>query len=343
MTVQLLRHEERAQWDAYVMGSAVSACYHLSGWKNVIEGSFGHKTYYLASKNDGRMTGVLPLVQLKSLLFGNFMVSLPYFNYGGACSDTDDDRRELLKEAEQIALDQKVSHIELREEQAGDSSLPARTEKVSMRLPLPADPEQLWNSFSSKLRSQVKRPEKAGMYVTIGKEDQLDGFYDVFSRNMRDLGTPVYAKSFFRNILSAFPDTTWICTVSTQSGAPAASGFLLGFKEIMEIPWASSVKAFNRESPNMLLYWSVLKFACEKGYATFDFGRSTRGVGTYRFKEQWGARPVQLYWHYWLRNGGKLPELNPHNPKYRTAIQVWKSLPLALTKMIGPHIVKNLP
>ena len=124
---------------------------------------------------------------------------------------------------------------------------------------------------------------------------------------------------------------------------PVASGFLIGFKKRLEIPWASSLKEYNKLSPNMLLYWSVLKFAIENGYKQFDFGRSSIESGTYRFKEQWGAKPIQLYWYYWLSNGGKLPELNPHNPKYQTAINIWKRLPLSVTKIIGPRIVKNLP
>jgi FemAB-related protein (PEP-CTERM system-associated) len=181
------------------------------------------------------------------------------------------------------------------------------------------------------------------MYSVVGREEELDSFYSVFSRNMRDLGTPVYAKSFFRNILERFPETTHICTVYTQNGQAAASGFLVGFKGTLEIPWASSLRSYNQCSPNMLLYWSVLKHACEKGFKVFDFGRSTRDEGTYRFKEQWGARPVQLYWYYWMRNEGALPELNPRNPKYQLAIKVWKKLPIAVTKLIGPLIEKNLP
>jgi len=220
---------------------------------------------------------------------------------------------------------------------------PVKTSKVSMRLELPGKPEELWKTFSSKLRSQAQRPMREGMYARLGREGSLDDFYAVFARNMRDLGTPVYSKEFFRNILRELPDSTWICTVFTKRREPVAAGFLIGFKDLLEIPWASSLRNHNRYSPNMLLYWSVLQFACEKGYRVFDFGRSTPGEGTYKFKEQWGAKPMQLYWHYWMRNGGPLPELNPRNKKYRLAIEVWKRMPVSLTKLLGPAIVKNLP
>lgn len=339
-----LTNMDKNRWDAFVMASDHSTCYHQTGWKEVIENSFGHKTFYLMAQDESSgIEGILPLVQLKSRLFGNFLISLPYFNYGGACATNQAGLRKLLIEAMQIASQTKAEHIELRHTENLYQDLPVKTTKVIMKLALPAEPETLLKSFTSKLRSQIKRPQKDGMVARIGREDELDNFYTVFSQNMKDLGTPVYAKSFFRNILAAFPHNTWICTILTESGLPVASGFLVGFKETMEIPWASSLRRYNSLSPNMLLYWSVLKFAVESGYRFFDFGRSTPGGGTYRFKEQWGAQPIPLYWHYWLRNGSSLPELNPMNSKYQLAIRVWKKLPVLLTRILGPAIVKNLP
>lgn len=344
MFVRLFRKEDKNQWNRYVMKSGTATCYHLIGWKNIIENSFGHKTYYLlAEGRKNEIKGILPLIHLKSVLFGNFMVSLPYFNYGGLCADNEDISNQLLKEASTIALEKNIKYIELRHVYQTNNGLTVKTAKVSMRLDLPHKSEELWKSFPSKLRSQIKKPLKEGMYANFGREEELESFYDVFSVNMRDLGTPVYSKAFFRNILREFPETTWIYTVYTKFGNPAASGFIIGFKEILEIPWASSLRCYNHFHPNMLLYWSVLKFACDNGYKVFDFGRSTPGEGTYRFKEQWGAKPIQLYWYYWMKNRGSLPELNPKNPKYRLAIKIWQRLPVGLTTLLGPKIVKNIP
>jgi len=344
MNIRSLQEKEKKRWDSYVMNSNLSTCYHLTGWKDVIEASFGHKTHYLLAEDENNaIRGVLPLVRLKSMLFGNFMVSLPYFNYGGICADDDEIFSMLLNKAADLAAAEKVAHIEFRHTHPTNRGLPEKKAKVCMTLALPADSEELWKAFSAKLRSQIRKPAKEHMYAKVGKEDQIDSFYDVFTVNMRDLGTPVYSKAFFQNILKTFPDSSWICTVYTEKGNPIASGFLVGFKERLEIPWASSLRRFNQFSPNMLLYWTALKFGCENGYRSFDFGRSTPGEGTYRFKEQWGAKPIQLYWHYWLRNEGKLPELNPKNPKYEMAIKIWQRLPVCLTKLIGPALVKNLP
>lgn len=333
-----------AQWDAYVRQHPDGHAYHLSAWPRIIESSFGHPTYrLLARDSDGRITGVLPVTRLKSRLFGDFMVSMPYVNYGGPCADDDATTAALLGEAMALARQHGVRHLEVRTiAPVSVHGLHSRSSKVSMVLELPATPDELSQRFTSKLRSQVKRAQREDITVAFGGEDQLDGFYEVFAENMRDLGTPVYAKHFFRTILRELPGQAVICLL-TLRGEPVAAGFLIGSKRTLEIPWASSLRRYGKLSPNMLLYWSVLKYACETGYTRFDFGRSSPDSGTYKFKAQWGAQPVQLNWSYWVPDGAALPDLSPRNPKFQLAIKVWQRLPIAVTKIVGPHIVKNLP
>ncbi len=342
MQVKILSTNEREKWDSYVQASEEGTLYHLTGWKEIIENTFGHKTYYIYTEENGKITGILPLVLMKSLLFGRFIISVPFFNYGGICANGENERNALLKYAIEIARKEDAEHIELRHTKKYDFCLSTKESKVCMSLDLPDSSDTLWRGFKSKLRSQLKKPERNGIYARFGGKEEIDNFYDVFVRNMRDLGTPVYPKDFFKNILGTFPKQAIICSVFIDKN-PIASGFLLGYKDKLEIPWASSLKKYNKLSPNMLLYWKALQYACEKGYKRFDFGRSTPGEGTYKFKEQWGAKPLQLYWHYWMANGNKLPELNPHNPKFKLAIKTWQKLPLWLTKAIGPSIVKYLP
>ena len=329
--------------DRFVHRNATSSIYQDYRWIPVIEQSFGHKCFYLVSEDyDGHITGTLPLVHLNSLFFGNFLVSMPYFNYGGVCADDLPARNLLIEEAIRTAKRLGASHIEFRQELPLGNGFPVKTYKVSMRLELPKSERDLWNSFPSKLKSQIRKPQKEGMTVRISRYEELENFYRIFSINMRDLGTPVYPKHFFRNILDHFPENSWICTVSSGK-TPVASGFLLGFKGNMEIPWASSIREYNRLGPNMLLYWSCLEFACNRGVRVFDFGRSTVGEGTYRFKEQWGAIPHPMFWHYWMAREEPMPEINPRNPKYRFAIEMWKKLPVPITRIIGPAIVRNIP
>jgi serine/alanine adding enzyme len=343
VSIRPFQPADAIRWDAFVANQPTAHAYHLAGWASVVERGLNQRACYLLSENtSGQIDGVLPLVRLQSRVFGDFVISLPYLNYGGPCAASPEIERRLIDEAVRQAEAQGVSHVELRLTVADGFGLKVKSSKLSMRLELPADADRLWKSFSSKLRNQINRPIKEAMTVRIGGIEELAGFYDVFSINMRDVGTPVYARKFFEEILRAFPESARICTVYHQNEA-VASGFLIGFRGTLEIPWASSLRTANRLAPNMLMYWSALKYACESGYRVFDFGRSSPDAGTFRFKEQWGAKPVPLYWHYWLARGGELPEINPANPKYRMAINIWKRLPVGLTRLIGPSIVRNIP
>jgi FemAB-related protein (PEP-CTERM system-associated) len=336
---------DERRWDDYVNRAPGSTLYHLYGWRRVIERTFAHRTHYLSAIDGHATLGILPLVQLESRLFGHMLVSLPFFNYGGICADVEEARQALLDAAIALACECRADFIELRHDDDGQPwqrELARKSAKVSMRMALPASGEELWKSLGSKLRNQVQRPRKEGMTAIVGREELLDSFYDVFSENMRDLGTPVYAKAFFENMLSEFPGRTWIGVVNS-GGRPVAAGILAGFRERLEIPWASSLRQFNRFSPNMLLYWTCLEFGCANGFRQFDFGRSTPNEGTYRFKEQWGAQPWPLHWFYWLPKGRPMPQVNPRNPKYRAAIGVWQHLPVSVTRLIGPSIVKYIP
>lgn len=330
-------------WDEFVLRHPLSSGYHTLAWRHIISDVFGHRTFYLMAKDaEGSVRGVLPLVLTKSPLFGRFLTSMAFFNYGGVLADNAESSTFLLDEAAQLAKEEKAFHIEMRQAGPVQTDWPVRCHKVSMRLALPPVYDTLLKGYPSKLRSQIRRAQKEGMDVRLGGGELLEEYYQVFARCMRDLGTPVYEKGFFQSIVETFPKEVSLCVVSLKGDALAA-GLVYGFRQTLEIPWAASDKRYNKLAPNMLLYNAVLEYACRQGYKEFDFGRSSVDSGTYRFKQQWGAQPHQLYWYYWLADGQNIPQLNPSNPKFRAAIALWQRLPLVLTKLVGPHIVKYLP
>lgn len=333
--------EIQRRWNEYVAATPGTSLYHRYEWKNLVETVFGHECYYFYAHAENEIIGLLPLVRLKSLLFGDFMVSMPYFNSGGAIANSLTVEHQLMQAANAQAEKLGSEHIEYRDDISREK-LPVRDEKVNMILALPDSVDLLWQSFSSKLRSQIRRPQRENTNIETGGLNCLEDFYTVFAHNMRDLGTPVYSKSFFSQILSTFPESSKIVIVRLNN-KPVAAAFLLAHNEILEIPWASTIKRVNHLSMNMLLYWEVLKFAVDSKCRFFDFGRSSKDSGTYRFKQQWGAKPKQCYWHYWLKGGAELPALNPNNPKFKLVIATWQKMPVWLTKIIGPGIVKNLP
>ncbi|MCI0400695.1 MAG: FemAB family PEP-CTERM system-associated protein [Gammaproteobacteria bacterium] len=336
-------HTEASRWDSFVQSAKDATSYHQFGWKAVITKSFGHQCHYLAAIDDkGGWQGVLPLVHMRSRIFGNFIVSVPFVNYGGLLCRDEAATSILLGEADKLRRLYGATHVELRHVAQSIEGVPTKLHKVTMVLELASDVDAQWQAFSPKLRNQVRKAERGGLRSVIGHLELLDGFYQVFTRNMRDLGTPVYAKSFFRSVLEAFPETTRIFAVD-YGGRTIAAGIASWFRDAFEIPWASSISDYKSLCPNNMLYWEAMRFAINNGFRRFDFGRSTPLEGTYKFKKQWGALPVQLHWQYLMDVGDQMLELNPENPKYQVAIRAWKRLPVPVTRILGPPIVRNIP
>lgn len=330
------------KWQRFVKLTDHSTIYHDARWKRLIEKNFMHDLHTVTcTDSNDELIGVLPLVHLNSRQFGSFTISMPYFNYGGPLAQNSEAEQALMKHAAKLSEELGCSHMEIRETRTR-RGWQATQRKVSMILPLPTADNILNANLGTKLRAQVNKARKHGLTVAFGGVELLDSYYSVFSRNMRDLGTPVYSKSVFKDILETFPDSAFLA-VASQKGTPLAVGFLLGHKDKLEIPWASSIRSKNHLGANMLMYREILKEAIQRKYQYFDFGRSTKEAATHRFKKQWGAKEHDLYWHYWTRGGEKVPELNPGNPKFKLAIKIWQLLPVALTRIIGPPLARNLP
>jgi FemAB-related protein (PEP-CTERM system-associated) len=287
--------------------------------------------------------GLLPLAFVRSLLFGRFLVSLPYLNYGGVLADDDTSAAQLVTAAAALADRLDVRFLEVRNELPIPHQLlgPATNAKVHMRLDLPDTVDKLWKQLPAKVRSQVRKGQKGEFTLAWGGQDLLSEFYAVFSQNMRDLGTPVYGEELFRNILEQFPGRTELCVVRSGS-RPIGGALLLHGWGVTEVPSASTLRSFLPSCANMLMYWHLLARAVERQQTTFDFGRSSQDSSTYRFKKQWGALPHQAVWQYYLRQGA-VGEMRPDNPRYRRLIRTWQWLPVRVTRWIGPRIVRGIP
>lgn len=338
-TVKILTESDFEAWDSYLEKHTHSP-YHSREWLNTIKKSFGHDSVIVtAVSSHGDIIGGIPLSFFSSKLFGKFAVSIPFINYGGPVTDYWNVAEALINEAQKFLNEKQLSHIEIRTLQPG-FNYPHQDKKASLVLQLPASMDLLAQQWSAKLRAQCKRAESFDALAKTGKLEILDDFYKVFSRNMRDLGTPVYAKSFFKNILTSNLSSTIL--VVYIKGIPVSAAFLIGHQNILEIPWASTIESANIYSANMFMYREVLRFAIESKFKYFDFGRSTIDAGTYKFKKQWGAKPYQHYWYYLLNDGEQLPSMNPDNPKYKLAIRAWKMMPVFVANILGPMIVKNI-
>lgn len=334
--------EPPPSWDGYVEAQPAARAYHCAGWPAAAADIFRLESYYLVAKGRaGVIEGVLPLVRQRSRLFGDRLTSLPFFNYGGPLADSDGVRAALVERAVDLAAELRVGRVELRDTSPAPAGWSCRTDKATLLLALPPTVEGLFKDFGSKLRSQIRRAEREPREVKVGGGDRVADFYPVFAEVMRDLGTPVYPRRFFEELTRRLPEFCTILTIH-RDGRPVSAAFLVGYRNTLEIPWAATVAAEKPRSTNMLLYAEVLKLAVERGYSTFDFGRSTIDSGPYRFKLQWGAKPVPLHWAVWPAEAAATAA-NAGPTLRDRATRVWSRLPLGVANRLGPLISPSLP
>jgi FemAB-related protein (PEP-CTERM system-associated) len=326
-------------WDDFASRCRQATGYHEWAWRRVFQRAFDHEPIYLIARHHGRVEGILPLVLINSLIFGRTLTSLPFLNYGGVAASNDTVAQDLLARASEVARLRRCVHLELRHVDRRFAQLPHRQHKVTMLLDLEVG---MWDRLDRKLRNQIRKSQKSGLTTEQGGTALVSDFYSVFARNMRDLGTPVYARRLFVEVLDAFPARARLHVVRLHA-VPIAAALTYRTATTVEVPWASSVRDYNTFCPNHLLYWSVIEAALENGCKVLDFGRSTPEEGTFKFKQQWGARPRPLHWEYVLPPGMALPNASPSNPKFHLAIRLWKKLPLAVATRVGPQIVRSIP
>lgn len=329
-----------AEWDRFTRAAAGSTFCHMHGWSDVLAETLAAEPHFMEARDEGGvLCGVLPLYRVRSVLLGDYLVSVPFLNYGGPLGDAAS-RTALANAAVETARELGVDSLELRSREREKSRLAPVDRKILVELELPHHEDALWSAFPSKLRSQIRRPTKEGLTTDAGA-GQVRDFYRVFAENMRDLGTPVLPLDFFLALPRTFGDAVSFVTVRSGDEVVAAGcGFFHG--DEFEITWASTLRRFNRFSPNMLLYWELMRRAIERGSRRFNFGRCSPGGGTHRFKRQWGGDDVPLGWSGWAP--GDAPAMpSPDRPLFSLATRVWSRMPLWATNRLGPRLARALP
>jgi len=348
MNIRLAGNTDAPQWDAFVERHQDASPYHLWAWKEAVEDAYSHKGYYLLAEENGEIIGVFPLIHMQMFFLSNQLVSLPFCDIGGCLTNSPETEALLINEAIRVGAELKVNTIDIRTHipqiQTVNRQTTVSSDKVRMLLDLPHGSEILWEKFKSKLRSQISRSTKNGLRFTWGNQDCVKQFYDVFSANMHDLGSPVHAKCWIQAVLDHYGDAARMGLIHKE-GTTIGCGIILMTGKRACIPWASTIREYNNLSPNMLLYWSFLKYAANSGLHRFDFGRSTPGEGTYKFKAQWGPEPQTLYWHtVYLNCPPKENESAPckSNGKRERLASLWARLPLWVANSLGPRLRRHI-
>jgi FemAB-related protein (PEP-CTERM system-associated) len=331
--------DDASCWDAFVEHCPDATFFHRIGWKSVIERAFGHTTHFLMAERDGAIQGVLPLVQVRSLLFGNALISNGFCVYGGVAAISDAARTALLDAAVAMAEELGVDYLEMRNRQLVCPDWPRKDLYVTFRKEIDADSEVNLKAIPRKQRAVVRKGIKAGLQGVI--DSSTDRFFSMYSASVRNLGTPVFAHKFFRILREVFGDACEILTIESD-GRPVSSVMSFYFRDEVLPYYGGGTAEARSVRANDFMYWDLMCRAAERDIHWFDYGRSKQGTGSYRFKKNWGFEPEPLHYEFHLVKATELPDINPMNPKYRLFIQAWQKMPLALSQFLGPFVSRNL-
>lgn len=344
MTIRPYSAADEGRWNDYVNRHPEGTLFHRIPWKSAVEQSFGHKSHYLiAEKREGegsRFVGLFPLFRLRSFLFGDYLVSVPFAELGGPLADDGETAERLVGHAANLTRELKSDYLEIRSRNA----LPGlQVKSLYYNFSREIHPELEANMLAipRKSRAAVRQGIKSELTVEFGNH-LFDQFYEIMARNYHGLGTPIFPPAFFRNLLAGHGESASIMVVRSREKVPVAAVLSFFYRDRVIPYYAGSLQEHRRLAPNDFMYWELMKYGCENGYRVFDFGRSKEGTGSFDFKRHWGFEPVPLAYQYHLNGIDELPNLSPTNPKYQRKIQLWKSLPLFATKALGPVVARYL-
>ncbi len=337
--VRPFEDRDRVAWNAFVHAHPDGTFFHQAEWRDVLRRAFGHRTHYLLAERGGQICGVLPLAEVKSLLFGHALVSTPFCVYGGIVAADAAGRAALEGAACRLARELQVEHLEMRNRRRLHPDWAAKDLYFTFRKPIDPDPERNLLAIPRKQRAMVRKGIKEGLRAEV--DERLDRHYRMYSSSMRNLGSPIFARRYLEILKETFGDACDVLTI-LKDDVPVASVLNFYFRDEV-LPYYGGGSARARAlAANDFMYWQVMERARQRGCRVFDYGRSKRDTGAFDFKTNWGFEPSQLFYEYYLVRRKDMPNLSPSNPRFGTAIRLWQRLPVGVTQFVGPHLAKYL-
>lgn len=331
---------QAAAWDDFVLTCPQATFFHRAGWQRILAEVFGHRTHYLFAVDGHRITGVLPLAHVKSLLFGNALTSLPFAVYGGVAAADVASAAALEAEAQALAQRLGVQHLELRHRERRHPDWPEQDLYVTFRKAILPDEEANMLAIPRKQRAMVRKGIKNGLVGTVDPDE--DRFFRLYADNVHRHGTPALPRRYFAELQREFGADCELLTVASAEGRPLSSVLSFYFRDEVLPYYAGDDEAARDLAANDFKYWELMRRSCARGLKVFDYGRSKQGTGPYAFKKNWGFEPTPLHYEYRLYKRDAVPQNNPANAKYKLMIETWRRLPLSVANWLGPHIVKSL-
>ncbi|MFT5334045.1 MAG: FemAB-related protein (PEP-CTERM system-associated) [Halioglobus sp.] len=340
LTVRTLDRADIERWDAYVNATDAATFFHRAGWMLVLERAFGHRAHFLYAEDNGIIVAILPLAEVKSLLFGYSLSSLPFCVYGGIVADTEEAAELLRAEACSLAENLQVDALELRNKHSSKSGWPAKELYFTFKKTIDPDDDVNLKAIPNRQRAMIRKGIKEGLASEW--DDGTQRIYAVYSESVRNLGTPVFAENYLRILREVFGSDCSVLMI-THEGHDVAGVMNFYFKNEV-LPYYSGSTGNSRyiKGVNHFMYWELMRRSREQEFSVFDFGRSKAGTGPYSFKKNFGFDPQPLPYEYYLVKSSSVPDINPLNPKYRLMVNTWTKLPLPIANFIGPFVAGSL-
>ena len=329
-----------SRWDMFVDHCSEATFFHRSAWQKIITDVFRHHAYFLYAEDEIGVRGILPLAHVKSRLFGNALVALPFAVYGGIAAVDGEAVAVLENAARELASSLGVDHLEFRNVAPRHPEWPTQDLYVTFRKPILPELEDNMLAIPRKQRAMVRKGIKNELISTVDRN--TDRFFALYADNVHRHGTPAMPKKYFDTLLQVFGQDCEILTVSAPDGRPLSSVLSFYFRDEILPYYAGDDESARHLAANDFKYWELMRRACERGIKVFDYGRSKRGTGSFAFKKNWGFEPQSLHYEYCLYKSDAIPQNNPNNPKYRFFIAAWRRMPISVANRLGPYIVRNL-
>ena len=339
--VKVISEQDYPRWDKYLQEKPTENFFYRTGWLKVVQRTYGHKPFYLMVTVDNKVCGILPIFLVSVPMFGSYFASDVFTSYGGVYADDEEIELSIMEEAAGLASSYKASYLEIKNDKSINGlskQWHRKSDYCTMIIDLSVGTNIIWKGWHPETRRNVRKATKAGVHVEQGPH-LLDDFYRLVTLSMRRHGTPVHSKEFYQNIIQEFPEdaTFYVAKLGDQ---PIATSLLVSFKTYIHSLVGASNPEFWKLKPNDLLYWEIIENASNRGFRYLDFGRSTWESGTFKYKKHLGADPLPLYYDYFLNRRKTVPHIHQDNMRFRMATNIWQRLPLGITRVLGPHLIK---